>query len=662
MAFDPNSENWPKNDGVGKATDRINNLERDLYSRGAPEITVKDRPDLSPSEKKPKAGWKQDDSALTADLTASAVEAERSEKKSSFATKFFLAAVLFFIVAAGIAAYIILGGFNIISSKNVDISIQGLIAVAAGEELSLDLIVKNNNNSVIDSGTIYVEYPEGTRLASDLTKELTRDHFDFGIVASGGQITETIKPVLFGEKDSVKQIKVSVDYKARGSNALFSKEKTFDITIKSSPILMTVAVPEEVNAGQDIEIKIDVDSNSNTLVRDLLVRVEYPFGFTFTGATPEPAFEKNIWRIGDLSPKEKRTIVLRGRMDGQNEEERTFRFMTGTAAADDERKIAVGYINTQESLFIKKAFIGLTLQINGKTGEQIISAGDKVQGTLIWSNNIPIAINDAVLQVKLSGKGLDRSQVSASGGGFYRSIDNTITWDKNSVPLLSSVEPGESGSVVFNFAALPGTNQLFSSGRNMDIALDVSVKGTRIQSGAPQEIRSAASGLVKIATDIDVSAFVRRTAPPFESTGPVPPKAERETTYTVLMFVSNTFNDASNVVVTTKLPPYVSWLNKVSPTTEPISYDESTRTVTWNIQDLRAGVGYSTASNKQAYFQVSFLPSLSQVGTSPDLTSEITISGTDRFTGTALLSTKPALTTRFNSDPEFENGDDRVVQ
>lgn len=659
--------------------ERINDLERDLYSRDAAPITTKKRPDLSEDsshERHAQYGWKEQAQNATSGvaevkgpgvfvgektLGEELAEFDRSERKSSLATKVFLASVLFFVVSAGIAAYIILGGFNIISSKNVDISVQGLVAVAAGEPLSLDILVKNNNNSTLDSGTMYVEYPEGTRMADDVTKELTRDQIDFDVVPTGGLVTKTIKPVFFGEKDSVKQIKIRVDYKARGSNASFSKEKTFDITIKSSPILMTVDVPKEVNAGQDIAITVDVASNSNTLINDLLVRVEYPFGFSFTGATPEPTFGQNVWRVGDLSPKANRTITIRGKMEGQNEEERTFRFSTGTASDSDEKQLAISYITSQASLFIKKAFIGLSLELNGKVGERVVAPGERVQGTLVWSNNLPVAINDASIQVKLSGKGLDRSQVTAGSNGFYRSIDNIITWDKNSVPALRNIEPGESGAVTFMFSVLPSSQQLLSQGRDLNIVLDATANGTRVQSDVPQQVQSKTSGIAKIGTNLTIAGRTVHSIGAFNNSGPIPPRVEKETTYTIVWNVSNSFNDVANAALTTQLPPYVRWLGKVSPTSEQVSYNDSTRTVSWNIPIVPAGVGY-TAAAKEVSFQVALLPSLSQVRTIPDLTGPLMITGVDRFSGATIQSNKPALNTRLTNDPDFGSGDDQVVQ
>ncbi len=640
--------------------ERIGDLERDLYSRDAQPITAKDRPNLSSHEKQVLYGWKEENK-LETDSTAEAVKMKQTDHKTNLVMKFFMASVLFFLVAAGIAAYVILGGFNVISSNNVDISVQGLVAVDAGQELSLDIIIKNRNNAILESGNVYVTYPEGTRTAQDLTKELTRDQLDLGVVPAGGSVTKTVKAVLFGEKDSVKHIKISINYKTQGSNADFSKEKSYDILIKSSPVIMTTSVPQEVNSGQDVILKIDVASNSNTDVRDLLVRAEYPFGFTFTSATPKPTFENNVWSLGDFNPNEKQTITIHGKMDGQNEEERTFRFMTGTSNSTDENQIAINYIATQQSVVIKKAFIDLTLRLNDKLGDAVVSAGDRVQGVLTWSNNLPIAINDAVVKVKLSGSGLDRQRVSQSNGGFFNSSDNTITWDKNSLSSLRNIDPGTSGSVNFTLSALQGTQQLFSQGRNLNIVMDASVAGTRVQGGVPQQITSALSGQAKVSTNLAGSAKILYTNGAFRNTGAMPPKAERETTYTVVLNLSNSFNDVANATIKTKLPPYVRWLSNVLPSSENVVYDESTRTVSWNVADLRAGAGY-TNSAKEVAFQISFKPSLSQVGTTPDLTGPFTVSGTDRFTGVSVLLTNPALNTRLTADSGFRDGNDRVTQ
>lgn len=644
MPFDPNDR-------------RIDDLERDLYSRDAPSITQKQRPSLTPFEDKEPSSWKGEEM-----LAHELAEVKQGGGKGSFVTKIFAFSVIFFLVAAGIAAYMVLGGFNIISSKNVDISVQGLIAVSAGEELALDIIVTNNNNTALENAILYVEYPPGTRKAGNINEELIRDQIDIGLIGSrGGRATKTVKAVLFGEKDSVQQIKITVDYNARGSNASFSKQKTYDIAIKSSPVLVSVDVPKEVNAGQEIVLTINVTSNSATLVRDLLVRAEYPFGFTFASANPAPTFDNNVWKVGDLNPKEKRTYVIRGKMEGQNEEERTFRFNVGTAKETDEKQISVTYISLIQSLSIKKPFVTLTLGLDNTTSGDFISKIDsQIRGSLGWANNLPITLNDASIEVKLSGQGLDKSKVTVEQKGFYQSSSNTITWDKNDVPELKTIGPGDSGFVNFSLNTLPNNQQTIAQGRNMEINLDIVLKGTRVQNNVPQEVRSETTRKIKIASYIDVNARSLYTVGPFVNKGPIPPKAEVETTYTIIWTLSNTFNDIANAYITAQLPPYVKWLNTFSPSGEKVTYNESTRMITWNVGDVKAGTGYST-SPREVALQVSFTPSLSQVSTAPLLMGEVKASATDRFTQTTVESSKTGPSTKLSTDPTYNVGDENVI-
>ena len=634
--------------------DRIENLERDLYSRDAPPITEKKRPELSQHEKMQSYGW--------TDELKSVVEESPEQlevKKHSLINNFFIAAIIFFLAATAVAAYIILGGFNVISTKNVDISVQGLVAVNAGEELSLDVIVKNNNNTNLENVTLYIEYPEGTRSVEDLTKDLTRQQIDLETVNSGSAKTQTIKAVFFGEKDSVKQIKTRVDYKSHGSNGFFTKEKVFDVTIKSAPIIMNVDLPQEVNSGQEITITIDVASNANTIIRGLAIQAEYPFGFSFMSSTPNSSSEKNMWNIGDLDSNEKRTIKIKGRMDGQNEEERTFRFIAGTTDSIDPKKIAIGYITSQKTLAIKKPFIGLSLDLNGRSGVPAIPAGGKVTGTLNWSNNLPIEINDATVEIKISGKSFDRNQVSVGNGGFYRSSDNTIIWDRNSLYTLNDLNPGDIGSVSFTVSAVPSTEQLLSQGRNMDIGFVATMKGTRVQGGVPQQISSSVTGQAKVETNIVPTARILYSSGPFTNRGPMPPQVDKETTYTVVWNLANAFNDVANTTMKAVLPPYVRWTGSYSPSSEQISFDSSSRTVTWTVPDLRAGVGY-TAPSREVAFQIAFVPSINQANTSPDLVGNISVEGVDRFTSGTVEANANSLNTKLTNDPRYRTGDDRV--
>jgi hypothetical protein len=203
--------------------------------------------------------------------------------------------------------------------------------------------------------------------------------------------------------------------------------------------------------------------------------------------------------------------------------------------------------------------------------------------------------------------------------------------------------------------------QNLSQFRNSEITIDVSVKGRREDANVPEEVLSSDSKKVRLISGFALTPSVMYSTGPFTNSGPIPPKADTETTYTVSWILTNSINDVGNAVVSTTLPSYVKWVGKLSPQDENITYDQNSRTVTWNAGLVGSGSGYSGAA-KQAAFQISFLPSLSQAGQVPNLTGEMTLTGDDRHANVSLRSTKAALTTRLNMDPAYKRGDETVVR
>ena len=147
---------------------------------------------------------------------------------------------------------------------------------------------------------------------------------------------------------------------------------------------------------------------------------------------------------------------------------------------------------------------------------------------------------------------------------------------------------------------------------------------------------------------------------PLKNTGPLPPKVNQETTYTIIWTITNSSNDISSAVVRTTLPTYVKWLGVVSPDSESVTYNEIGGEVVWNAGAIPAGTGINRAAREVA-FQVSFLPSISQINQSPLLTSEIAISGNDNFTHTILRDTKRALSIKLSTDSIFLENQGIVV-
>lgn len=578
----------------------------------------------------------------------------------SLPVKFFIFSAIFFVIALGIAAFVIVRGTNVVSSENIDISVSGPVLVAGGDPFTLQVAVVNRNSAPLEQVDLLVEFPEGARDPDAPSEELTHTRETLGDIESGERVSHTISAMLFGEEDVRKEIVVGIEYRVAGSNAIFFKDKSFDIQIGQTPLGVLIDMPTEVNSGDEITLSIDVVSNSAETLENVALNVEYPFGFSFSDSSPEPSVGSTLWHLGNLEPHGRRTIRITGVIEGQDNEERTFRFNAGLAEGAGTQDIATTLLIAKRSLTISRPFVQVDLTLDNSADEvHVVPPNRPVSATVLWSNNLPIPVEDVVIEATLSGSVLDESSVQVLNG-FYRSIDNTIIWDKTRVPVLARLDPGARGQFTFEFLGQDPRKTFFKNG---ELTLTVTISGQRVGDTAATtgEVSSSVSKKVQFASLVDLKGQVVYSTGPFENTGPIPPEAEKETTYTITWSVTNTSNDLLGATVSAALPDYVSWVGAVSPASEVVHFNPVGAEVRWDLGSVALGKGYQTAP-REVSFQVSILPSISQVGSSPTVIGEATLSAQDVFTGVTLHDVEQALTTAIVSDPIYRFGSGDVTQ
>ena len=263
---------------------------------------------------------------------------------------------------------------------------------------------------------------------------------------------------------------------------------------------------------------------------------------------------------------------------------------------------------------------------------------------MVWANNLDTKIADLEITAKLEGTIYSRSSVTA-GGGFYDSNTATVFWDKRHQSSFGSIDPGQNGTVSFSFGTISvGTDPALW--KNPSMIIHVSVHGKRLdEQGVYQDVTSTFTKEIKIASALGLLSRLSYGSGPLMNSGPVPPKAEVETTYTITWSLSNSSNSVSNAQVRAVLPSYVRFVGAVSPSSESVAYSSVGGEVVWNVGEMKSGVGFGT-SPREVSFQIAFLPSVSQIGEAPIVIGEAVASGEDRFTLSPVeRSVRSALTT-----------------
>lgn len=571
----------------------------------------------------------------------------------------------FFLIAVSIALIYFFKGSNLLSANNIDISVEGPVSLSGGETLNVDIIITNNNDAAIEFADLLIEYPEGSYANTESQEALPRIRKSLGKINARETVRETASAVLFGESNTEKNIQITLEFRLEGSNATLEKKKEYRIGITSSPVDVAIDMLKEANSGQEVEAAVRLKSNSSTPLKGLVFSIDYPFGFRFKDANPKPQYDNKMWVLGDLAPSAERVIKIKGILEGQDEEEKIFRVYAGTQSERDPRALGITYNSVSRSIFIKKPFLAIDMVIDNDTANEYVSSSGKiVRADVLWENNLPTKIIDGQIQVKLRGDIINRYSIAVGNGGFYRSVDDTIVWDsKSGNEALAVIEPGEKGSANFSFSFEPLVSK---DGRkafaNPEVTIEVTARGRRVSdTNVPEEINTVANKKIKVESSFNLASRAVYFAGPLKNTGPLPPKVNQETTYTIIWTITNSSNDVSSAAVRATLPTYVRWLGVVSPNSEDVTYNEIGGEVVWNAGAVPAGTGINRAAREVA-FQVSFLPSISQLNQSPLLTSEIAISGNDNFTKTVLRDIKRALSIKLSTDSIFLESQGIVAQ
>ena len=633
--------------------DGVEHLKNKLYSRGQQQAPQDIRAVLEPSDAHAPVAWS--DSAVPAKAPKAVFLTP--ERRMAFSTKFFIGSAVFFVLAAAGAAAFFFAGGNYVSSQNIDMQIVAPALIDGGTSANLQFIITNRNQSPLQLADLVVTYPQGTRDPKRPQKALTQERVSIGTLEPGRQTKLTSSAVFYGAEGSIQTIRASLEYSIESSNAVFTKETEVQVTLGSSPVSVSVDAPSEIIAGQPFSLEVTVQSNSQTPVEDVLVQGQYPFGFSVDSASPRGDAGQTIWRLGTMSPGTVQVIKVSGRVDGQDGDEKVFRFIAGSTKDQTAAKIDVPFLSVPASLTVHRPFITGSIAVDGKSGEKIaVDAGRTLQGSVTWQNNLQDPVGNVELRLRFDGPTVDPSSIKSSSG-FYDSSASTLVWTSAQDPSLAQVPPGGTGTLLFSFVTrAPGAGGTVY--QNPVIELMLAVQGTRTGAGSvPEAVTSGARTQVVLSSAVSLTAAALHNTGPFSNSGALPPRAESPTAYTIVWTVKNSSNTIGNVGVSTVLPPYAAFVSAGANT--GIAYDSASRTVRWDIGDIKPGVGYSSAALVGS-FQITLTPSTAQVGSVPALTGAAALTGTDRFAQTAVTASAGAPTTRLQ-EQGFADGMDIVA-
>lgn len=570
--------------------------------------------------------------------------------------------VIFFIATLGVAGFLLMSGTNIISNRNIDFVIKAPASVKAGDETPFQIVLANRNRLALEQVKLTIEYPEDTKEPGDVATPLRNKEISIGTVRPGETVNQSVAAALFGNEDDTKEIRGIVEYRVAGSNAVYQKDATYSLRISSPPVSVAItAVPESI-VDQMVDVTFTVVSNAGSILKDVMLAVNFPRGFQLVSSEPILSKSPAVWYVGELKPGEQKTFTVKGLLGGINQEVKTFEAKVGTREGVSEAEFDTVFSQIFKTITLKQPFVALSTSVNGNnSAEPVITSGGLVRLDLSWYNSLSSRVTNNELEVKIEGTPFNNRSVSP-GTGFYRLSDNTMLWTQLAEPQLSNITPGDTGKVSVTFSTFSLFDASMMNVTNPVITLRARLKGSRISEGFSTEpVETIINRTIKLNSILKLSTKALHKTGPLTNTGPLPPKVDQETTYTVVLSVINTSNDLRNTVLKATLPSGVRFIGEGVPGVEKLYFNEITKEIRWDLGRVLAGTGTRTLP-RELSFKVALTPSLTNVGQAAVLVQNINISGIDEFTGEVLEDIESRIDTRLLNESGFDIESGIVVE
>lgn len=536
------------------------------------------------------------------------------------------------------------------SEAQVQLSFDLSATAASGRELPVVVSYLNNQGVALKSSELTLEYPEGFSVVSvePSSSGTLKNSWSLGTVKAGfgGQVA--IRGILVGTLESEKTFRATLTYRPANFNSDFTTQAEATTRITASSVSLAVQGPSRAVAEKATSLTLRVENTSAEALQGLKLILDEAEGFSLV--TAEPKDDRQTWLIERLGSQEERTISLTGTFSGQTGEQRQLSFRIGFADGD-------GAFTPQATATLEVEIVNpeltLTATVSGPT-DGVVRLGETITYEVELKNNTDETVEDLTVTAELSPTLVDwkRATTQPAANLTAATQDGKVTWSTATTKSLAKLAPTGSLSFTLTAPVVAATTEPSAKAKNLTLEARWKAVSRRVESfGRPFEA-TADPLVIKIGTTaklITEARYYAEEGNPLGS-GPLPPVVGQTTSYRVSWILSNLTNDLTEVTVRTTLPGTTFWTGKVqSASAGSLSFDPGSRTVSWTLNRVPAGVGTLT-SQLSASFELSVTPKASDVGLLMVLTDATKLTGTDDFTKTSLTLEPPSLTTELAND------------
>ncbi|MDG1950867.1 MAG: hypothetical protein P8J32_08710, partial [bacterium] len=465
-----------------------------------------------------------------------------------------------------------------------------------------------------------------------------------GSVSEGSDGAITLTGTFLADVPSTQRIQSLYTYKPANFSSEFQDLVTHEIEIEDSVVALSFTGPDKALAGDTSEYVVNVQNTGLDAVHNLRITPSFPDDFDYQTAEPEIQEGETYWNIDTLEPGELAAITIKGSY-------------TTSAQGAQQLAINVGFVQentvyTQAIEIVETEVLGGSLSynviVNGSTDNQTAELGETLRLSINYANNSSERIEDISFTMNLDAEGanppINWGEATLAGG--TRS-GNEISWS------VDDLEPQTENVIDL---ALPILTEIDDESDSFSIETTLTlntvggVESTRILESTPIGI--------SLNSDIETAALARyytRDGTQVGS-GPIPLEVGQTSSFRIYWIAENELHTLEEVLMSTTLPSDVTWNDETQTEIGSLTYNSTTRQVSWSIPKLLTEIGQT-----QGWFEVSVTPTSDDIGQFMKLTNTTSFTGTDMVTKEKLSASMTQLTTELIGDSTAE-GDGVVIE
>jgi len=581
---------------------------------------------------------------------------EKSSVLLSIIKKLFVLAVLA-VLGYGFYSYF----FNkSLDTASIDFSIKAPEQVKAGEEFSYTLHYKNQSKFSLKSLRLEIKYPDnfivsevtgtGLEAVNDTT---AKNYFNLPALSIGGEENVVVKGKILSKKDTANLFSANLSYTPGDFSTEFKKEAVTSVLVNDLGFDLNFEYANAALVGEDNNIDLVFSGVKDNFLDNFEVSFMFPENIILVNPKSSTSTTATS---SELKLKLDKTSSLLWRVSGLVPSDQTYRlpvYYKINKKVDDSQSITIilskkmpngksyNFAEKTIPLNVMNSNLNLTLILNGSKNDNTANFDSVLNYSLIYANKSDGPLNDVAIMAVLKGDFLDWSSLNDSKKGTRG--ENTITWTKEQIPALTTLNPGEEGTIDFSVGVRPYNNN--DLGKSFTVTSYAQFNVNNRQGGLNDS--KSNNIITKINSDLNLTEkvlyFDENNIP--VGSGPLPPKVNEKTSLKVYWTLDNNLHELSGTRVVTKLPDYVSFDNKSNNSTGNLSFDEASHSVIWNIGSLPV----STYQSK-AEFNISVTPNENQRNSLLVLLSGTTVNAIDEDTKSTLTKKTNSKTTKLEDD------------